>query len=114
MGEMAPRTESQGADEWLLTIQEGCDRLRSMVEALSVRGGDWLEAEGGAAALIPWQDDTMQSTVDAIWELEEGPAPRLDEFVDWRQAETLMQRCYHRRGRAGFVQGFGGMGADAI
>ncbi|GBG85753.1 hypothetical protein CBR_g40482 [Chara braunii] len=92
MGEMAPITESQqGADKWLLTIQEGCARLRSIMDALFMRGGDWLEVEEGAAAD---QENTMQSMLDIIWELEEGPAPQLDEFIDWRQAETLMQRCY--------------------
>ncbi|GBG85207.1 hypothetical protein CBR_g39772 [Chara braunii] len=57
----------QDADDWLLTIQEGCVRLRRIVEALSAKGRDWHA---------------------------EGPAPQLDDLIDWPQAKTLMQRCY--------------------
>ncbi|GBG63633.1 hypothetical protein CBR_g38944 [Chara braunii] len=35
----------------------------------------------------------MQAMLDVIWELE-GPAPPLDEFVDWHRAGLLMHRCY--------------------
>ncbi|GBG80318.1 hypothetical protein CBR_g30686 [Chara braunii] len=84
----------QGAAEWLLTIQEGHRRFQDIVDALFTRRGDRSEADGGAPALIRWLDDMMQSMLDVIWELEEGPAPQLDEFINWRQAHTLMQHCY--------------------
>ncbi|GBG92752.1 hypothetical protein CBR_g56913 [Chara braunii] len=35
----------------------------------------------------------MQAMLDIIWELE-GPAPPLDEFVDWHRAGLLMHVCY--------------------
>ncbi|GBG87801.1 hypothetical protein CBR_g45957 [Chara braunii] len=37
----------------------------------------------------------MQSMLEVIWELEEGPAPSLDDFVDWHQAGLLMHSCYN-------------------
>ncbi|GBG84478.1 hypothetical protein CBR_g38762 [Chara braunii] len=36
----------------------------------------------------------MQSMLEVIWELEEGPAPSLDDFVDCHQAGPRMHRCY--------------------
>ncbi|GBG61445.1 hypothetical protein CBR_g21790 [Chara braunii] len=36
----------------------------------------------------------MKRMLDVIWELEEGPAPQLDDFIDWHQAGLLMHGCY--------------------
>ncbi|GBG73983.1 hypothetical protein CBR_g17694 [Chara braunii] len=82
------------ADDWLFTIQEGGVRLRGIVEAMSAKGRDWRAVEGGGTALLTWTENSMQDMLEVIWELEEGSDPRLEDLLDWRQAKTLMQRCY--------------------
>ncbi|GBG61514.1 hypothetical protein CBR_g21856 [Chara braunii] len=83
-----------GAAEWLLTIEEGARRLQEVVNILCSSHGDQLGVARGTVTLQPWLEDMMQSMLEVIWELEEGPAPSLDDFVDWHQAGLLMHRCY--------------------
>ncbi|GBG67238.1 hypothetical protein CBR_g88526 [Chara braunii] len=84
----------RGAAEWLQTIEEGGRRLQEVVDILCSSQGGQLGTVGGTDSLALWLEDMMQAMLDIIWELEEGPAPSLDEFVDWHRAGLLMHGCY--------------------
>ncbi|GBG63615.1 hypothetical protein CBR_g38926 [Chara braunii] len=57
----------------------------------------WLQAEpeveGGAISLAGWLKDKSEDMLEIIWELEEGPDPRLDVCIDWRRANGIMSVC---------------------
>ncbi|GBG67244.1 hypothetical protein CBR_g88533 [Chara braunii] len=102
LDDMVPIEQLQsGAAEWLETIEEGGCRLQEVVAILCSSHGDQSGAVGGTITLAPWLKDMMQSMLEVIWELEEGPTPSIEEFVDWHQAGLLMHRCYDifRNGR---------------
>ncbi|GBG82935.1 hypothetical protein CBR_g36462 [Chara braunii] len=84
----------RGAVEWLQIIEEGGRRLQEVVDILLASQGGQLGTVGGTVSLAPWLEDKMQAMLDVIWELEEGPAPPIDEFVDWHRAGQLMHGCY--------------------
>ncbi|GBG59416.1 hypothetical protein CBR_g38442 [Chara braunii] len=84
----------RGAVEWLQIIEEGGRRLQEVVDILLASQGGQLGTVGGTVSLAPWLEDKMKAMLDVIWELEEGPAPPLDEFVDWHRAGLLMHGCY--------------------
>ncbi|GBG80690.1 hypothetical protein CBR_g31149 [Chara braunii] len=75
--------------------------MQEVVDTLLSSQGGRLGTVGGTVLLAPWLEEKMQAMLDIIWELEEGPAPPLDEFVDWHRAGLLMHGCYDifRRGQ---------------
>ncbi|GBG80193.1 hypothetical protein CBR_g30559 [Chara braunii] len=89
-----------GAEEWLTTLEKGCRRLQELVEALSVRSNEEPGIDGGAILLAGWLNDTAEDILDVMWELEEGPDPQLDAYIDWRWADDVMNTC-----KAFFVKG---------
>ncbi|GBG75634.1 hypothetical protein CBR_g20263 [Chara braunii] len=91
----------RGAAEWLQIIEDGGRHLQEVVDTLCSSQGGQLGAVGGTVSLPLWLEDMMQAMLDIIREMEEGPAPSLNEFVDWHQADLLMHRCYDifRRGQ---------------
>ncbi|GBG78721.1 hypothetical protein CBR_g27946 [Chara braunii] len=49
---------------------------------------------GGALTLAGWMKDTSEDMLAIIWELEEGPDPRLDVCIDRRKADGVLSDCY--------------------
>ncbi|GBG82018.1 hypothetical protein CBR_g34198 [Chara braunii] len=92
----------RGAEELLTTLEKGCRRLQELVEALSVRSNEEPGIDGGAILLAGWLNDTAEDILDVMWELEEGPDPQLDAYIDWRRADGVMNTC-----KALFVKGRG-------
>ncbi|GBG60434.1 hypothetical protein CBR_g5610 [Chara braunii] len=51
------------------------------------------EVERGAISLAGWLKDKSEDMLELIWELEDGPDPRLDVCIDWRRADGIMSIC---------------------
>ncbi|GBG67619.1 hypothetical protein CBR_g749 [Chara braunii] len=84
----------RGADDWLMTLEEGCRRLQVMEGELSLRSHEEPEDVGGAASLAGWVKNMADDMLDIIWELEEGPDPQLESCIDWTRAHGMMSTCY--------------------
>ncbi|GBG63870.1 hypothetical protein CBR_g39651 [Chara braunii] len=82
------------ADDWLVTLEQGCRRLQMMVGELSLQSIEEPEDEGGAISMAVWLKNMADDMLDIIWWLEEGPDPQLEACIDWRRAEAMMSTCY--------------------
>ncbi|GBG87417.1 hypothetical protein CBR_g45474 [Chara braunii] len=91
----------RGADEWLIIMENGCRRLQELVGELSVRSNEEPGIDGGAISLADWLNDTTEDILDVMWELEEGPDPRLEAYIDWWWADGIMatRRVLFAKGR---------------
>ncbi|GBG82000.1 hypothetical protein CBR_g34180 [Chara braunii] len=81
------------AEEWLIILEEGCKQLWTIVGVLTMRQQEGEEIDGGAISMDQWLEDRTQEMLDIMWELEEGPDPRLDAYIDWRRADDRMGAC---------------------
>ncbi|GBG62138.1 hypothetical protein CBR_g29337 [Chara braunii] len=84
----------RGADDWLLTLEDGCRRLQVMVAELSWRSHEEPEDAEGAISPTAWVKSTADGMLDVIWELEEGPDPQQESCIDWTRARSMMSSCY--------------------
>ncbi|GBG81207.1 hypothetical protein CBR_g31879 [Chara braunii] len=84
----------QAAAVWLSTLVEGRRRLQDLVHLLSSPSLLPPEVVGGPVSAARWVATVMQQMLETIWVMEVGPAPELDEFVDWCQTDALLSECY--------------------
>ncbi|GBG67324.1 hypothetical protein CBR_g463 [Chara braunii] len=49
--------------------------------------------DGGAISMEQWLEDRIQELLDILWELEDGPDPRLRGYIDWRRADDRLAAC---------------------
>ncbi|GBG63816.1 hypothetical protein CBR_g39600 [Chara braunii] len=70
------------------------------MRVLSLRWQEGAEIEVGAISMAEWFDDMSRDMLDVIWELEEGPDPQLEAFIDWRHEDDSIGVC-----KALFAQG---------
>ncbi|GBG79836.1 hypothetical protein CBR_g30101 [Chara braunii] len=82
------------ADDWLVTLEQGCRRLQMMVGELSLRSIEEPKDEGGAISMAVWLKNMVDDMLDIIWWLEEGLDPQLEACIDWKRAEAMMSTCY--------------------
>ncbi|GBG76210.1 hypothetical protein CBR_g21959 [Chara braunii] len=75
-------------------MEDSRQHLQHMVSLLSVSTPPPPAVIGGAIEGAKWVENVIQTMLEVIWVLEEGPIPELDEFVDWRQVEALSSDCY--------------------
>ncbi|GBG66023.1 hypothetical protein CBR_g55002 [Chara braunii] len=75
-------------------MEDSRQRLQDMVSLLSASTPPPPEVVGGAISVARWVETVLQQMLEVIWVLEEGPAPELDELVDWRQVGALLNDCY--------------------
>ncbi|GBG77747.1 hypothetical protein CBR_g24194 [Chara braunii] len=83
----------QGGDDWLATMKMGCQRLQAVVGVLLFQMQKGLVVDGGAMTLGEWLDAHTLNMLDILWELEEGPDPQFDDYMDWRRVEARMGVC---------------------
>ncbi|GBG82569.1 hypothetical protein CBR_g34945 [Chara braunii] len=93
MEEISERELHLGANEWLVTLEKGRRWLHEIVGDMSLGLQMEPEVEGGAISLAGWMKDKSEDMMEIIWELEEGPDPRLDICIDWRRADGIMAVC---------------------
>ncbi|GBG63297.1 hypothetical protein CBR_g37383 [Chara braunii] len=60
---------------------------------MSLRRQQGPEVDWGATSLATWLDDITQETLEIIWDLEEGPDPQVEPFIEWKRADELMSTC---------------------
>ncbi|GBG73698.1 hypothetical protein CBR_g17040 [Chara braunii] len=93
MEELLERELQLGANGWLITLEKGWRWLQEIVRDMSLRLQAELEVEEGAIPLAGWLKDKSEDMLEIIWELEEGPDPRLDVCINWRRADGIMSVC---------------------
>ncbi|GBG83671.1 hypothetical protein CBR_g37473 [Chara braunii] len=74
-------------------MEDSRQRLQDMVSLLSASTPPPPEVVGGAISVARWAETVLQQMLEVIWVLE-GPAPELDELVDWRKVGALLSDCY--------------------
>ncbi|GBG78089.1 hypothetical protein CBR_g26027 [Chara braunii] len=82
-----------GAEEWIIILERSCTLLQEIVGVLSLQWQEKLEVDWGAISMAEWLGDLTQETLDIIWELEEGPDPQLEAYIDWGRADDVMGIC---------------------
>ncbi|GBG87606.1 hypothetical protein CBR_g45758 [Chara braunii] len=65
----------------IATLEEGCKQLQTMVGVLMLRQREGVEINGGAISMDQWLEDMTLEMLNIMWELEEGPDPRLDLYI---------------------------------
>ncbi|GBG85433.1 hypothetical protein CBR_g40075 [Chara braunii] len=58
----------------------------------SVRAGQ--EIDRGAVSVASWVKVTMERMMEVICGLEEGPNPQLEDFIDAKKRDDLLNQCY--------------------
>ncbi|GBG61517.1 hypothetical protein CBR_g21859 [Chara braunii] len=81
------------AEEWITALEEGCKQMQTTVGLLMQRQQDGGEIDGGAILMEQWLEDRIQELLDILWELEDGPDPRLEVYIDWRRADDRLAAC---------------------
>ncbi|GBG62358.1 hypothetical protein CBR_g30312 [Chara braunii] len=83
----------QQAEEGITTLEEGYKQMQTIVGLLMQRQQEGGEIDGGAISMDQWLEDRIQELLDILWELEEGPDPRPDVYIDWRRADDRLAAC---------------------
>ncbi|GBG92164.1 hypothetical protein CBR_g54516 [Chara braunii] len=77
----------QGADDWLITMERGCQQLQAVVGVLVGQMQKGSKVDVGEMKLDEWLEARGQDMLEILWELEEGPDPRFEAYLDWRRLD---------------------------
>ncbi|GBG75883.1 hypothetical protein CBR_g21125 [Chara braunii] len=83
----------QGAYDWLITMEKGCQQLHAVVGVLLGQMQKGSKVVVGEMKLDEWLEARGQDMLEIMWELEEGPDPRFEAYLDWRRLDAKMGVC---------------------
>ncbi|GBG86629.1 hypothetical protein CBR_g41692 [Chara braunii] len=67
--------------------------MQTIVGMLMQQQKEEVEINWGAITMDQWLENRTQEMLDILWELEEGPDPQLDVYINWRRVDDRMAAC---------------------